>query len=632
MWRFLEPAYAKRFRTVKFDLVGAGQSDLSAYDRNKYSTLQGYADDVLEIIKEFGEGLVIFVGHSVSTMIGMLADLKEPGRIAAHAMIGPSPCYINDGDYVAGFERKDIEALLLSMENNYLAWAGTLAPLIMGAPGKPELGVELANSFRRADPEIAKQFARVAFLSDHRSQLPRLKTPALILQCSDDFLAPVTVGTYMSRVMPQGTLKMVKNIGHCPHLSEPGPSIQAIDEFLVETGLERPDESGSLLARMLELLDHFPCGLAQADQYGLLLRANSTFCNWLGYTRDELIGKLKIEELLTKGSRIFYQTHVISHLQQNGSISEVRAEVLRKDGQTLPIVLNAIQHENQGITTHDLAIFVAQDRERYEKELIDSRTRLEVMVEHATQLQAQAKERAEFAEQMVGIVSHDLRNPLMTVLMSAELLGKGSITGDQSDTLKRILKAGGRASRLMDDLLDLTQARSGSGLSVTPAAIDLHEVVSDAVDELAHAFPGRQLLHVRQGQSTNLCLVDAHRLAQLVGNLVSNAIAYGDPAAPIIVTSSSGEDACSVAVQNQGTPIPQEKMANLFQPMVRGSHDDSKSHSVGLGLFIVNEIAKAHGGSMTVVSTPEQGTVFTAHFPYRQPQAAPAPDGADSSS
>ena len=236
MWRLLAPAYAKRYRTVLFDLVGSGRSDLTAYDPKKYSTLQGYADDVLELVQEFGRGPAIFVGHSVSSMIGMLADLKDHRSFAAQIMIGPSPCYINDGDYVGGFSRADIESLLETLESNYLGWSSNMAPAIMGAPEQPELAVELTNSFCRTDPEIAKQFARVTFLSDVRSELPRLTTPTLIIQCNDDLIAPMAVGEYMQRTLPRATLSVVDNVGHCPHLSAPSASTAAIDAFLRKEG------------------------------------------------------------------------------------------------------------------------------------------------------------------------------------------------------------------------------------------------------------------------------------------------------------------------------------------------------------------------------------------------------------
>jgi len=236
MWRLLRPVFEPRFRVVVFDLVGSGMSDLAAYDRARYGSLHGYADDLLEILDEAAVGPVIFVGHSVSAMIGVLADLKAPGRFAAHMMIGPSPCYINDGDYVGGFTRDDIDSLLETLESNYLGWSSAMAPAIMGAPDQPELGVELTNSFCRTDPEIAKHFARVTFLSDNRADLPSLQTPTLIVQCSDDLIAPRAVGDYMHRVLPRSTLRVIANVGHCPHLSEPSACADAMHEFLGAQG------------------------------------------------------------------------------------------------------------------------------------------------------------------------------------------------------------------------------------------------------------------------------------------------------------------------------------------------------------------------------------------------------------
>jgi sigma-B regulation protein RsbQ len=237
MWRLLAPAYEQRYRVVLFDLVGSGQSDLDAYDSTKYASLQGYADDVCELVEELGGGPALFVGHSVSAMIGLLANLKTPERFAAQIMIGPSPSYINDGDYVGGFSRGDIEGLLDTLDSNYLGWSSNMAPAIMGAPDQPGLSEELTNSFCRTDPEIAKQFARVTFLSDLRSELPKLVAPTLIVQCNDDMIAPVSVGEYMSRVIPRSTLAVIENIGHCPHLSAPSACADAIDRFLAQERL-----------------------------------------------------------------------------------------------------------------------------------------------------------------------------------------------------------------------------------------------------------------------------------------------------------------------------------------------------------------------------------------------------------
>jgi len=232
MWRFLAPRYAERFSTILFDQVGSGGSDLAAYDPVKYDSLDGYADDVLELIDAFATGPVVFVGHSVSAMTGLLAGLRAPDRITAHVMVGPSPSYINDGDYVGGFSRADIESLLETLESNYLGWSSNMAPAIMGVPERPELQEELTNSFCRTDPAIAAQFARVTFLSDFRDKLPLLDAPALILQCSDDLIAPRSVGEYMQRRLPRGELVVIENHGHCPHMSAPVASTAAIDAFL----------------------------------------------------------------------------------------------------------------------------------------------------------------------------------------------------------------------------------------------------------------------------------------------------------------------------------------------------------------------------------------------------------------
>ncbi len=232
MWRLLAPSFAQDFRVVMYDHVGAGGSDVSAYDSVKYDSLSGYADDLLEVVEQFGTGRTIFVGHSVSAMIGLLADIKTPQAFAAHVMVGPSACYVNDGAYFGGFTRADIDGLLTTLESNYLGWSSTMAPAIMGAPTQPELSAELVNSFCRTDPEIAKQFARVTFLSDNRADLCRLGSPALILQCTDDLIAPVTAGEYIASQVPRAQLAMIENTGHCPHLSEPSACTSMMRDFI----------------------------------------------------------------------------------------------------------------------------------------------------------------------------------------------------------------------------------------------------------------------------------------------------------------------------------------------------------------------------------------------------------------
>ena len=232
MWRFVTPAFADEYRIVLFDHVGAGGSDLSAYNPVKYGSLQGYASDVLDLCRALDLTRVVFVGHSVSAAIGVLAALEEPERFDALVLVGPSPCYIDDGDYVGGFSREDIEGLLESLDSNYLGWSSAMAPVIMGNPDRPELGTELTNSFCRTDPAIARQFARVTFLSDNRADLPKVKVRTLILQCSEDVIAPRCVGEYVHRNIPGSELVLMQATGHCPNLSAPEETVAAIKGFL----------------------------------------------------------------------------------------------------------------------------------------------------------------------------------------------------------------------------------------------------------------------------------------------------------------------------------------------------------------------------------------------------------------
>ena len=232
MWRYVWPEFAEEHRIVLFDHVGAGGSDASAFDRDRYASLQGYADDVLEICHELDLTDVVFVGHSVSAMVGVLAAVAEPERFGRLVLVGPSPRYIDDEDYAGGFTREDIEGLLESMDSNYLGWSGAMAPVIMGNADRPELGDELTNSFCRADPEIARHFARVTFTSDNRADLPRMRTPSLVLQCADDVIAPDAVGEYVDRQLPNSRLVRLRATGHCPNLSAPEETVGAIAAFL----------------------------------------------------------------------------------------------------------------------------------------------------------------------------------------------------------------------------------------------------------------------------------------------------------------------------------------------------------------------------------------------------------------
>lgn len=233
MWRFVAPAFEANYRVVLFDYVGAGKSDLRAYSPERYSSLEGYAQDVLDICRALDLSEVVFVGHSVSSVIGMLAAIREPQRFERLVLIGPSPRYLNDPpDYFGGFERADLQGLLDLMDHNDMGWASLLAPTVMGNPERPELARELTASFCAADPVIARRFAEVTFLGDNRADLSRVPVPALILQCSDDLIAPVEVGRYVQAHLPHSDLHLLQATGHCPHMSHPEATIQAIRNYL----------------------------------------------------------------------------------------------------------------------------------------------------------------------------------------------------------------------------------------------------------------------------------------------------------------------------------------------------------------------------------------------------------------
>ena len=232
MWRFVAPRFERDFRVVLFDHVGAGRSDLSAYDERRYSSLSGYADDVLEICHELDLRNVVYVGHSVSAMIGVLASIAEPERFAKLVLVGPSPRYIDDEGYSGGFTQADIAELLESLESNYLGWSSAMAPVIMGQRNPPELSQELTESFCRTDPEIARSFAQVTFQSDNRSDLPKVVVPTLVIQCTDDVIAPVSVGEYVRDSIDDARMVLLEATGHCPNLSAPDETADAIAAFV----------------------------------------------------------------------------------------------------------------------------------------------------------------------------------------------------------------------------------------------------------------------------------------------------------------------------------------------------------------------------------------------------------------
>ena len=490
------------------------------------------------------------------------------------------------------------------------------------------------------------------------------------------------------------------------------------------------------------LYDDAPCGLLVTRTDGTILRVNRSFCACLGRTAEELVGRVRLQALFTMGGRIFHQTHWQPLLAMQGSIAEVKFELLHRDGGKVPMMLNVVRRQHGGGTFDEISAVVAEARNQYERELVAQRERADALARkekalrialHATQerlnqalhagalyvwgfdvasqefhfddgvsallgfasvravgiaevrqalhrddlagfeqaleralrhanlqrqwscrlegrdgvqrwvrfsghgffdetgelsqfvgvlqdvtestrQQALAVDRALFSEQMIGIVSHDLRNPLAAIRMAAELLARSELPARASRAVTQIEASSGKAVRLVADLLDFTLTRAGKRLVIQRRPIDLHEHIDRAIAEVAMAQPGRTLRHLCEGPGA--IMGDGDRLAQACGNLISNALAYGDPDAPITVMTAVRADVCHVSVHNFGERIPAVNLEAIFMPMTRGDAGEFGARSVGLGLFIVREIALAHGGQVSVTSDAQDGTTFLIALPH----------------
>ena len=388
MWRHVEPSFRETHRTVLFDYVGAGGSDLSAYDLGRYSSLSGYARDVLDVCDALDLSDVIFVGHSVSAMIGVLASIERPGLFAALVLVGPSPRYVNDDGYTGGFDEADIAGLLESLESNYLGWSTAMAPAIVGNPDRPELGAELTESFCRTDPDIQKHFAKATFLSDNRDDLARVNVPTLVLQCADDIIAPVEVGRFVHERIAASVFVQLEATGHCPNLERAGGDgarHQVVSRLGVNGAQEmlgEPDEA--FYAALLEddpeaLYERAPCGYLSTLPDGTIVKANGTFFAWTGFDREQILGRKRFQELLPAGDRIFYETHYAPLLQMQSSVREIAVELTLPDGTRLPVLANSVLERDP--TGRPLIVrtvlFDARERRSYERELVEARRRAE---------------------------------------------------------------------------------------------------------------------------------------------------------------------------------------------------------------------------------------------------------------
>jgi len=353
------------------------------------------------------------------------------------------------------------------------------------------------------------------------------------------------------------------------------------------------------------------CGLLWTKQDGTILAVNPTFCQWLDFEPVDLVGR-KFQELLTMGGQLFHQTHWFPLLEIQGSVTEVKLDLYSQQRQKVAMIVNArAVHTTNAEVVYSIATFVSEDRDRYERELLSTRRVALARLEEISLLRQAAIARSKFSERLVGIVSHDLRNPLCAIRTGTDILTLGEIDSGRLRTAERINESVDRALELIENLLDFTLTESGRPIPMKIKPVDLHELVCSATEELRWTFPSATIQHNAQGHDA--VLADAAQLARLLGNLVANANRYGDRSRPIEIRSELRDGLAVLQVINQGPVIPPTLIATMFQPMERGSSD--QGGGVGLGLYIVDQISRAHGGQTTIKSSSSDGTCVTVTFP-----------------
>ncbi len=604
MWRLVAPAFEPDFRTVLFDHVGAGGSDLSAYDKTKYSSLAGYADDVVEIGRALTLQDAVFVGHSVSSMIGVLAAEQAPGMFGKLVLIGPSARYIDDLGYVGGFSAAQIEELLQFLESNHMGWSAQMAPVIMGNPDRPELGEELTNSFCRTDPEIAKAFARVTFTSDNRDDLAQghCPYPGITVQRGHHRF-PGGRGFRPSR-HPRKPHAGPGGDRPLPELERPGRSHLCDANLRVNAAVESPSNPD-----FQDLIDNAPCGYITLLPSGRIAHVNGTFLNWSGYAAHEMVGK-RLSDFLSIAGRIYYETHIAPLLRMQGTFEEFAIDVRKSNGEPLQMIANANEKRSTDgkPLSIRLALIRATDRRRYEHELLVARELARDAEKVTDERLQRERETAELREQFIAVLGHDLRNPLGSIVNGAHVLDRTVQTVKEHQVIAMMQTAAMRMAGLIDDVLDLARGRLGGGISLNrDSHKPLEPVLTQVVDELRHVSPGHVIDAVFTIDQPVNC--DRARLGQLLSNLLGNALTHGAGDKPVVVRASTGDGSFELWVANSGEMIPEASMAQLFQPFFRGKARASKQ-GLGLGLYIASEIARAHGGELTASSTPEE-TRFT---------------------
>jgi sigma-B regulation protein RsbQ len=380
IWRSVAPAFEPDHRIVRFDHVGAGGSDRSHFDPAKYGSLHGYAADLLEICHELELEDIVLVGHSAGATIGILAAVTEPARFGALALLGASARYLDDTGYVGGFSRGELDDLLQSMADDYPGWCEAFPRTFMGNADRPELGQALAASFRRGEPAIVRHFAETILLSDHRQDLPDVSTPVLVLQSSEEPVAPQVVGEYVHAHLQDSELVVLQAAGHFPHVSAPAETVTAIHGFLARrTARSEPavGASGRRDAELQDLYEHAPFGYVSTDLDWSVRRVNQTLLDWIGRDRDELLGR-GLTAIFSPAGRRFHATHGAPQLQREGVLREVSIDLRRADGSTMPALISSVvRTDEQGKRTIRTSVLDATQRHGYERKLMAGRRRSE---------------------------------------------------------------------------------------------------------------------------------------------------------------------------------------------------------------------------------------------------------------
>ena len=624
MWRHIVPAFEDDFRIVLFDYVGHGGSDPSAFDRTRYSSLAGYADDVLQICEALAIRDAVFVGHSVSAMIGVIAALKDPSRFESLVMIGPSPCYVNDGEYMGGFTREDIEGLLDFLDSNHLGWSSAMAPVIMKNPDRPELSAELENSFCRTDPQIARHFARVTFLSDNRADLANVRIPCLILQCAEDNIAPERVGQYVREQVPGSTFVQLSATGHCPHLSDPAGTIAAMKPFLAQAradsaGPEMTDDSFMAGESAEELFEQAPCGYLAAQPNGAIVRVNETFLRMTGLAREAVLAGMKFQQFLTVPGQIYYDTHVAPLLQMQGFVREIAFDLKTNSGSgVIPVVFNCVQKNSPAgrALLLRITLFDASDRRKYERELLIARR----IADEATQTERLAREEAERAnrtkDDFLALVSHELRTPLSAILGWVQVLRRKLTDADLERGLSVIERNTRLQTRLVDDLLDLSRMASGK-MRLDVQRVNLANVIEAAFETTTPSANARQVRLQKILDPAIVVSGDPGRLQQVFWNLLSNAVKFTPKDGFARVVMERVNSHIEVSVVDSGQGMSADFLEHAFERFRQsGPARTGETGGLGLGLALVKYLVEMHGGSIVARSEGEgRGSTFLVKLP-----------------